>query len=302
MHPIRPDARGFSLVEATIAIVLTGILGAAVIYFLYPVRQAMDITVRADLTEAADSAVQRIARDVRLAVPNSVRQRTDGTGTIHYLEFLAIRSAGRYRSDTGSAVAGAACPADEAALAGATDNDLLSFDTAADTCFKTVGKEATMSSVVADDLLILNNYGAGFTGQDAYEAAGANRTTINSVTTTEANRDRVDFDAKTFQRTLHDSPGKRFFISSGPVTYKCDPNAKTLTRHTGYGLSVSQPIAVGAGDLVTNKVTSCAFDYTANVAPQVGLLTLRIQLSEAVSSGVQETVSLYHAVHVSNVP
>jgi MSHA biogenesis protein MshO len=129
------------------------------------------------------------------------------------------------------------------------------------------------------------------------------------VDTSESGRDRIVFASKTFQRTVHDSPGKRFFISSGPVTYKCDPIAKALTRHSGYGIAASesptgatQPTSVGAGNLVADKVSSCAFDYSANVAPQVGLLTLRLQLSEKVSSGVQETVSLYHSVHVSNVP
>jgi len=304
MRPLPPELRGFSLIEATIAIVLAGILGAIVIYFLYPVRQAVDITVRADLTEAADSAVQRIARDVRLALPNSVRVTSSGGAA--YLEFLAIRAAGRYRADTGSVSGGTDCANDESAL-GQPGNDQLSFDTAADTCFKTIGKEATLSSVVtgvAGDQLILNNYGSGFTGQDAY-ASNANRTTLSSIDTSEAGRDRIAFPTKTFQRALHDSPGKRFFIVSGPVTYKCDPGARTLTRHTGYAIAAAQPTAagtIGAGNLVAGKVSSCQFDYTQNVAPQVGLLTMRVQLSEAVSSGVEETISLYHAVHVSNVP
>jgi MSHA biogenesis protein MshO len=299
MRPTRPD--GFSLVEMIIAIVLTGILGAAVLYFLYPVRQAIDITVRADLTESADAALQRIARDVRLALPNSVRVTSDLSGA-QYLEFLAIRAAGRYRSDVGSILGGTDCNPGVAA------DDQLSFDSA-DACFKTIGKESTLTSVVNGDLLILNNYGAGFTGQNAYETGATNRTTVSSVDTSESGRDRIVFASKTFQRTVHDSPGKRFFISSGPVTYKCDPIAKALTRHSGYGIAASesptgatQPTSVGAGNLVADKVSSCAFDYSANVAPQVGLLTLRLQLSEKVSSGVQETVSLYHSVHVSNVP
>lgn len=299
MRRIRPD--GFSLVEATIAIVLAGILGAAVIYFLQPIRQAVDISVRADLSEAADSALQRIARDVRLALPNSVR--VTSSGGVQYLEFLAIRAAGRYRSDVGSVAGGTDCPDNDGS--GTPANDQLSFDLATETCFKTIGKESTLAAVVtgvSGDQLVLNNYGAGFTGQDAYEAAGTNRTTLSAVDTSEAGRDRISFPAKTFQRTLHDSPGRRFFIISGPVTYRCDPTGKRLERHTGYAIAAAQPTPGSGGSLVTDKVSACSFDYTQNVAAQVGLLTMRIQLSEAVSSGVQETVSLYHAVHVSNVP
>ena len=175
MRQSRPDAKGFNLIEATVAIVLAGILGAAVIYFLQPVRQAIDIAVRADLTEAADSAVQRITRDVRLAVPNTVRVTT--SGSVQYLEFLAIRAAGRYRADTGSVAGGTNCT-DEDGVGGLADaeHDELHFETT-DTCFKTIGKESTLSTAINGDLLILNNYGAGFTDQDAYASGAANRTT-----------------------------------------------------------------------------------------------------------------------------
>jgi hypothetical protein len=56
--------------------------------------------------------------------------------------------------------------------------------------------------------------------------------------------------------------------------------------------------------VIARNVTACNFDYVANVAPQIGLLTMRLTLSKTLSglAGSAETVSLYHAVHVSNVP
>ena len=127
---------------------------------------------------------------------------------------------------------------------------------------------------------------------------------IVSIDTSEAGRDRVAFAPTTFQRSLHDSPGRRFFIVSGPVSYVCDPVLGTITRHWGYPLSAAQPttFASGGSALIATRVSACDFDYAANVAPQVGLLTLRLTLSAPTSSGVAETVSLYHAVHVDNVP
>jgi MSHA biogenesis protein MshO len=100
---------------------------------------------------------------------------------------------------------------------------------------------------------------------------------------------------------LHDSPGRRFFIVTTPVSYVCDPGAKTITRYAGYGFSATQPTSFGSGSLLVTDVSACAFDYSANVAPQVGLLTLRLTLAKAVSTGT-ESVSLYHAIHVNNVP
>lgn len=295
-------ARGFNLIELVISIVVTGIVVAGVAYFVFPVRQAVDIAARADLTDIADTALQRIGRDVHLALPNSVRTTTSGGAA--FLEFLAVRTAGRYRGDGGGAAGGSNCPNDDPAL-GIPDNDQLSFDSVADSCFKTIGKLPDAATVTSSDYLVLNNYGPGFAGQDAYSPGPpANRALVSSVDTSEAGRDRVAFAATTFQRTLHDSPGRRFFIISGPVSYVCDLVLGTITRYWGYPVAAAQPLtfASGSSAVIASKVSACAFDYATNVSPQVGLLTLRLTLSAPTSSGVAETVSLYHAVHVSNVP
>lgn len=307
MRPILPErgprrARGFNLIELVISIVVTGIVVAGLAYFVFPVRQAADIAARADLTDIADTAMQRIGRDVRLALPNSVRTTTSG-GAV-FVEFLAVRSAGRYRGEGGGAAGGTNCPNDDPSLT-PPDNDQLSFDSVADSCFKTIGKLPDAASVTPSDYLVLNNYGPGFTGQDAYSAGPpANRALITSIDTSEAGRDRVAFAATTFQRTLHDSPGRRFFIISGPVSYVCDPALGTITRYWGYPIAAAQPTAFASGSsaVIATKVSACDFDYAPNISPQIGLLTLRLTLSAPTSSGAAETVSLYHAIHVNNVP
>lgn len=308
MRRTRPEcrarrARGFNLIELVISIVVTGIVVAGLAYFVFPVRQAADIAARADLTDIADTALQRIGRDVRLALPNSVRTTTSGGAA--FVEFLAVRTAGRYRGEGGGAAAGTNCPNDDPSLT-PPGNDQLSFDSVADTCFKTIGKLPDASAIVpGSDYLVLNNYGPGFAGQDAYSAGPpANRALITSIDTSEAGRDRVAFAATTFQRTLHDSPGRRFFVISGPVSYACDPVLGTITRYWGYPIAAAQPTAFGSGSsaVIATKVSACDFDYAPNISPQIGLLTLRLTLSAPTSSGVAETVSLYHAIHVTNVP
>ncbi len=305
MRPIRPESaprscRGVTLIELVVAMVVMGIIVAATAYFVNPVRQAVDLTARAELTDIADNALQRIRRDVGLALPNSVRVTTSGTSV--FLEFLQVRAAGRYRAEGGGASGGTDCDNDDAAL-GVPANDQLSFDTVADQCFKTIGK--LPSAPVVGDFLVLNNYGAGFTGQDAYATAGTlNRAQIATVDTGEAGRDRIRFTATTFQRVLHDSPGKRFYAISGPVSYVCDTSARTVTRYWGYAIADPQPTSFGAGSsaLIAESVSTCDFDYSPSVAPQVGLFTLRLSLEKILSGGQTERVSLYHAVHVGNVP
>ena len=250
-------------------------------------------STRAELTDTADNALQRIGREVRLALPNSVR--TDGTR----LEFIPVRSAGRYRVSS----SGAVCD---------TGTDELAFD-ATDTCFKSIGTVSNASTIVANaDFLVLNNYGAGFSGQDAYATSGTLNRRLITTATNEGAHELIVYSPNTaFTRTLHDSPGKRFYIAVGnattalpePVTYEC--GAGTLTRRWGYAMTSAQPTTFSSGSsaVIANDVISCSFDYDPNgVGPQVGLLTLQLTLSKTVSGGQAETVTLYHSVHVNNVP
>lgn len=297
MRPIRPE-RGITLIELVVAIVLVGIIIAAVSFFLNPIRQSTDLALRAELTDIADNALQRIGRDVKLALPNSVRLATSGSS--EFIEFLAVRTAGRYRADGGGAAAGTNCANDDASLP-APGNDQLSFDLA-DTCFKTIGKLPD-AILAGSDHLVLNNY--RLANQDAYQTAGTlNRALITLFDASEAGRDRIVFASTTFQRALHDSPGKRFFAISGPVTYECNSASGQIRRHSGYAITAAQPTSFVGGALIAEHVQNpggCAFQYSA-VGQQLGLLTMRITLQRALFGGVNETISLYHAVHVNNTP
>lgn len=322
MRPTRPDrrpapSRGVTLIEMVVVILLLGILIGATVYFLYPVTQSVDLKTRAELTDIADNTLQRIGRDVRLALPNSVRVATSGGAS--YLEFIPIRSAGRYRAASGGISSGADCPDTGE---GTPASDQLSFAPVLDTCFKTIGLPQgigvppDVGGITTRDFLVFNNYGTGFTDQDAYASAGnPNRRQISAVSN-ETTRLRIAFTSATnLDAVAHDSPGKRFFVVVGratgtaqpePVSYVCVPNPAggTITRYWGYDLSDAQPTSFAAGNQATiaADVTSCSFDYAANVSPQVGLLTMQLELSRTLTGGVTQRVTLYHGVHVSNVP
>jgi MSHA biogenesis protein MshO len=304
--------RGMTLIELVLAMVLVGIIVGATVYFFYPVTQSVDLTGRAELTDIADNALQRVGREVRLALPNSVSQTTSGSSTL--LEFLPVRTAGRYRADSGSVSGGTDCTDN----IGVPASDQLSFSPTVDTCFKSIGAVANASSITTNDWLVLNNYGCSarpttcFDGQNAYATSGTlNRRKI-SAAADEGTRERVAFVSTTaLDRTLHDSPGKRFFIVAGnastglpePVTYECNSATGKLLRYSGYAMTASQPTSFTVTpSLLADNVSSCNFDYVQNVAPQVGLLTLRLTLSKALPGGATQTVSLYHAVHITNVP
>lgn len=297
MRPTRrnPPRRGsgVTLLEMVVVMVLTAIVVGSVLFLAQPIQQAADVTVRAQLTDTADNALQRISRDVRLAIPNTVRVQV--VGGVSYLEFVPIRAGGRYRN----AATGATC---------ASAND-LAFDSA-DTCFSALGTIPNAGEVVgSNDFLVLNNYGRGFNGQNVYDDLTTYSGRLNYKSVTSVTGTTVVLGSHTFERRLHDSPGRRFFIAAPPVSYRCDPTTGKLTRHTGYGLYSAQPHSGAApgttifasGAELASGVTACAFDYTEGVAAHIGLLTLRMTLSKAVTTGT-EVVSLYNAVHINNVP
>src|SRR5512139_2377700 len=61
-----------------------------------PVRGFADQTRRARLVDSADTALQRMIRDVRRALPNSVRTTTAGGASA--LELLSTLDGARYRA------------------------------------------------------------------------------------------------------------------------------------------------------------------------------------------------------------
>jgi MSHA biogenesis protein MshO len=268
----RNTQQGFTLVEMIMVIVITGIIGGMVAVFLRaPIQQYMDISRRADMTDIADTALRRIGRDVRLALPNSVQVNTSGSGTstVYYLDFLETSGGGRYRREPGGTAA---------------TNDILDF-TKPDGSFQVLGTPPTCA---ANDQVVV--YNLGITGADAY--AGDNRTTCSSVSGPIVNIAPFQFP--------FDSPSARFQIVHEQVRYICNPVAHTLTRYS-LGTAIVLPtntVPGVAGTLLANNVSSCRFAYDAFVVAQrAGLVTMNLGITE---SG--ETVTLYSAVHVSNVP
>lgn len=86
--------RGFTLVELVMVIALAGLVGVMISTVLSrPMEGFIGQSRRAELVDIAAGALQRMSRDVRLAIPNSLRVSADGQA----VELLLIHSAARYR-------------------------------------------------------------------------------------------------------------------------------------------------------------------------------------------------------------
>lgn len=286
---------GFTLVEMIVVIVITGIIGGMVAMFIRaPVQGYVDSARRADMTDLADTALRRIMRDLRLALPNSVRvtQAVCGASTCSYLEFLPTTGGGRYCAGAGCGPGCAASPSGEE----------LDF-TVPDSCFGVLGIMPNMVAGATPDQIVV--YNLGIPCADAYETAPTAPCTATNRTAFVSNPTATTV-AITPKQFPFDSPGHHFHVISTPVTYVCNPVAGgtggTLTRYWGYAIQSAQPTAVpiaGASSaLLATHVSSCSFTYDAFVVAQrSGLVTLNLGITE---SG--ETVTLYNATHVSNTP
>jgi len=276
-----PRARGVTLVEMIVVITITGILAAAVAVFIRrPVEGYIDAARRAELSDIADTALRRITRDLRNALPNSIR--ITAAGGVNYLEYLQTGGGGRYRSDVDSIGGG----------------DPLNF-TAADTTFNVIGPMPTM--VAGDSIVIYNlNWDPAITTANAY--VGDNRAAYASNTAT-----TITLSAATLFPFA--SPGKRFQVVQQPVTYACDPVGGTVRRIAGYAIQAAQPNNVAAAPLSTAPsnvllATSiapagCSFSYVtgSGATQRTGVASLFLEISQA-----GESVRLFQQVHVNNVP
>ena len=100
--------RGFTLIEMVVAIIVLGIVGITFGLFIVPAMNANQaVERRAALVDSAEIAVRRMARDIRIALPNSVRV-SYVLGTGFAIEMIPTIDGGRYCLGSDANCAGAA--------------------------------------------------------------------------------------------------------------------------------------------------------------------------------------------------
>lgn len=287
---------GFTLVEAIVVIAITGIIAAIVAVFVVkPVEGYVQAVERAEATDVADTAMRRIARDVRLALPNSIRVSPDQRS----LELLLTKTGGRYLAEEDMQPAGNVLRFESAPCATVPANCL----------FDVVGKLPSGSqAIAAGDHVVVYNLGSNFAafGADAY--AGGNRATVSGVNNATGTISLASNPFAT-QSPAMKSPSMRFQVVTTPVTYHCDVGAggnARLVRYWGYAISGVQmspaDVAAAAGvssAWLASGVQDCFFDYQSLANINSGLIGIRITMAPTSNSG---PVELVHQVHVDNTP
>ena len=234
----------------------------------------MDVSRRAELTDIADLAIRRMARDVRTAVPNSVRFTLCAAPCV---EFLPTKDGGRYRSGP--------------------PGNVLDFG-GSDNAFDMINGVVPVSVAVNDYIVI------GSTQSDGVPPyletnAGVLRRVTSVVAPT------ITFAAVGLPAWA-ELPSQRFDVvdsAQRAVTYACvgggvvnGNGTGNLMRYSNYGFNVA-PTSV-APAILASKVdcTKTSIDYDLP-NQRFGLLAVRLTLT---SGG--ESVSLYNEIRMNNAP
>lgn len=278
--------------------VITGILaGIMVLFIRRPVQNYTDAAARAELSDAADLALRRVARELRSALPNSVRLTV--VGNVWFLEFIPTVSGGKYLAMEDNPV-NAFSP--------------LSFTNPVAAPFNVIGPMPALAPT-GPSYIAIYNLGPGFVNADAY-----NRDNLALVTGINIGDRTISYESAAAGEAANNgknpyaiapqnpSPDQRFQIITPPVTFRCDGQANgtgTFTRFVAANFSSAQPQpTAAAGRMLASNVVACNFSIGTPAGQQSALIGLTLVLGRASpgAANALETVTLTHQIHVDNTP
>jgi MSHA biogenesis protein MshO len=258
-------ARGFTLIEMVVAIVIAAIVvGFMAMFMLAPVNSYVAQQRRTDLVDSANNAMRMIQSDVRTALPDSVRAITVGANRT--VEMLYAEGA-RYSAGAGAA-------------------DLSTGDTQ----FCAIGSFANTAPNTYNAPNLFLVVGHNVSGGNAYNPVGVRTSAGTGITV--ANATALCPVDQQIDLTLpfvfpQDSPARRVYFVKGPVSYVCNLATGTVQRFEGYSIAANQALRATAAQLLANgamsslvarDVTACTFTPSPEPAGSIygGLLMVRM--------------------------
>lgn len=310
---------GVTLIELVVVITITGIIATVLgSFILQPIQGYQAAVRRAELVDAAELALRRTARDIRLALPNSVRVTSSGGQFM--VEMINTMDGARYRDGPGN-IGHNHGPTQYRLKIDAPDNDGFNIVGT----FQNISVPFNSALQIPPSRLAIYNQGVvpatacTGSGADAYSDAGCgvgsrivltNPAVVSFTISGDGGGDEHQIlPVGGSFRFRWASPNQRVFVVDTPITYICNPGPNgTITRYWNYTISATQPTDPAASPLsdagtqnalLTTPVSACAFSYSPGTNQRAGLVTLDITIRDNASG---EQVRLLHQAHVDNSP
>jgi MSHA biogenesis protein MshO len=283
---MRQQQSGVTLVELIIAVALTAIVVSFGVSFIATPVQALETASQRELL-ANDAALANAAlgRDLRAALPGSVRARR--VGSLLAVELLRVIDTSSVLPD--SLASGAA----QALQLGAPDDSFETLGSFPATALPLNTRSLRLA--LHDPASAISPYG----GAGTISVAGTRiRVTAGSV----AGQSLVQLTPATNFTSI--GLQRRLYLLSGPVTWLCEPASGQLRRFAGYTIAANQSqrdtaaklLAAGAQlALTATNVSSCQFSLQALATARQTTATLTVQLTRGT-----ETLSASHTVVIDD--
>ena len=272
---------GVTLVELVVVILLLGILATGITSYLrIGASMYVDGTAVQQTLQQSRFALERVVRELRSAVPNSVRVLSSADNNVSCVEFTPLVQSGVYRD--------LPLYPDRRNWIGIT-----TFSTGWTT---QAGQRLSVYPTAADHIYDLAQARSGVVAanQSAMDDGDGNANT---------RRVRLDNISGQLMTYITESPQKRFYLLDSPVSFCLV--SQQLRRYSGYGFHVAQPLPPqSVGDVIasglTNQSGEPAFLLNAAVLNRNAVLHLFWRFSPARDVG--QDLFFNHEVHIPNVP
>ena len=267
---------GATLIELIMVVAILGVIAVvASVFIKAPVDAYVDSARRAALSDTADTAMRRMARDIRKALPNSARIPNP-----QCLEFIPTKTAGRYR----------------AAVDALSTGNILNF-LASDSSFNMLGLNDNFPAgqqIEVGDMVAV--YNLGVSGANAY--TGDNTSLVTAVDDGDGKETTITIVSKQFPIA---PGGKRFYVvpaAENIVAYVCDDDGN-LRRTVRTFADADATCPVDGPILASNvsNVAPCKFVHDVSDLQRNEPMQLTIVFTDT-----GESISLYHQVYQNNWP
>ena len=272
MHTLlrkRPQ-RGFTLVELIVVILLLSIVGIGVTSFVrFGIEVYQDINGRDRQVSDSRFLIERLTRELREAVPNSVRVNSvnDDDGTC--IEFMPIVTSSTYL-------------------------DLAVLPEATSSTIEVVYIPDQNNTPVTGNNLKLIVF--PLTPADVYDSGNEKIFAINSLSAPNSSN-LMTITLNNAVNFSQDSPTQRYFIVDGAVMY-CQGSDNKILRYSDYPLSVVQAVPNSGGVLMAERQTyATPFKKLSPTLQRNAVVQAKFEFTYT-----DEVLTLFNEVHIVNVP